>query len=186
MTILLTEKRLQNVRHKQEKSILLSDMISSGGEHWHCVCVYWAEWEVSLPSWPTSLWSTRSGVEVCDSVCCNWNPHSVQRVMRKRRRKVIHTSETSICPSPCCSQDLRSRMMPDTKLQKTNENHYVLLMSGFPTRIKAREAPIHFFTSDTDISGDKNSKTQISGLLFGPELHDILDIWEQIMKQKTS
>lgn len=36
----------------------------------------------------------------------------------------IHTSETSICPSPCCSQDLRSRMMPDTELQwETEQDH---------------------------------------------------------------
>lgn len=43
---------------------------------------------------------------------------------RVNREGFIHTSETSICPSPCCSQDLRSRMMPDTMLQwETERDH---------------------------------------------------------------
>lgn len=66
---------------------------------------------VSLPTQGYFAWATATLTGAKTRSLALWSFWFLQRF---RPCSAEWISETSICPSPCCSQDLRSRMMPDT------------------------------------------------------------------------
>lgn len=105
----------------------------------------------------------------------------------KRRRRVVHTSETSICPSPCCSQGLRSRTTPDTELQIRTTEIITLLISGFPTEKTNKQKTLNFWFLliydywSVGLSGRQGNQPWLREL--NPEIWPKFDSWKNKEEQ---